>query len=178
MRKEKRTIFIEATTGQEFEKKMNETLKGLPDPEIQIFGKYEGCIIYTEHIYEEEKTIAQLFEEAGCGAKCEDCPYYERPTDRRVKWTVCHGRKVKADSRACDSYYLERRDNVSVIGRENEGAGLEDRGHGGLTEDHTMESLPQEERGHTVLTAGDGNLVEVYEGSYRGIIQGGMTWRS
>lgn len=174
MKKEKRMIFIEAATGKEFEEKMNDTLKGLPDPEVQIFGKFEGCIIYTEHIYEEEKTIAQLFEEAGCGAKCEDCPYYERPTDGRVKWTVCHGRKVKADSRACDSYYLERRNNVSVIGRKTEGAGLEDRGHGCSVEDITMEGISQEERRHTLFAIGEGDPVKVYEGPGRRIIQGGM----
>ena len=173
MRKEKRLIYIEAATGEEFEEKMNEALKGLPDPDIQIYGKFEGVIIYTEHIFEEEKTIADLFEEAGCGATCSECPYYTKPTDGRVKWTVCNGRKVKGSSKACDSYYLGRRRNVPETGREAEGTGLEDRGHGGLTEDLTLESVSQTERRHSVLTAGAGDLVNVYEGAGRRIIRGG-----
>jgi len=174
MKKEKRLIYIEAATGKDFEEKMNKALKGLPDPEVQIYGKFEGVIIYTEHIYEEEeKSIAQMFEEAGCGATCQECPYYTKPTDGRVKWTVCHGRKVKGSSKACDSYYLGRRKNVSKTGREAKGAGLEDGGHGSLTEDLTVESIPQTERRHSVLTAGAGDSVKVFEGSGQGIIRGG-----
>ena len=173
MRKEKRLIYIEAATGKEFERKMNETLKGLCDPQIEIYGKNEGVIIYTEHIFEEEKTIADLFEEAGCGATCSECPYYSKPTDGRVKWTVCNGRKVKADSKACDSYYLERRSNVPETGGEAEGTGLEDRGYGSPAQDITVESIPQTERRYTVLTTGAGDLINVYEGAGRGIIRGG-----
>ncbi len=174
MKKEKRLIYIEAATGKEFEEKMNEALKGLPDPDIQIYGKFEGAIIYTEHIFEEEeKSIAEMFEEAGCGATCSECPYYTKPTDGRVKWTVCNGRKVKGSSKACDSYYLGRRRNVPETGREDEGTGLEDRGYGGLTEDLTLESLPQTERRHSVLTAGAGDLIQIFEGPGRGVIRGG-----
>ena len=110
MKKETRIKYIEAMSSEEFERKMNDALKGLCEPTIQIYGKYEGAIIYTEHIYEEEKTIADLFEEAGCGATCGECPMFTKPTDGRVKWVVCgNGRRVSEDYRACDSYYLERR---------------------------------------------------------------------
>ena len=153
MKKEKRMIFIEATTWQEFEMKMNEALKGLPEPDVQIYGKYEGAIIYTEHIYEEEKSIADLFEEAGCGATCSECPYYTPSTDGRVKWTVCGSRKVKADSRACDSYYLERRNNVPEVRSETERDELAHRRLSGMPQDIVVASIPQTQRHYTVLTA-------------------------
>lgn len=60
MKKETRIKYIEAMSSEEFERKMNDALKGLCEPKIQIYGKYEGAIIYTEHIYEEEKTIEYL----------------------------------------------------------------------------------------------------------------------
>lgn len=151
MKKETRIKYIEAMSSEEFERKMNDALKGLCEPKIQIYGKYEGAIIYTEHIYEEEKTIADLFEEAGCGAFCGECPMFTKPTDGRVKWVVCGmGRKVTEEYKACDSYYLERRKNVPEIR-----GGTEEKtdGHGvscGTARPYMVESIPQEKRTDTV----------------------------
>lgn len=151
MKKETRIKYIEAMSSEEFERKMNDALKGLCEPKIQIYGKYEGAIIYTEHIYEEEKTIADLFEEAGCGATCGECSMFTKPTDGRVKWVVCgKGRRVSEDCRACDSYYLERRRNVPEIRGGNE---EKTDGHGvscGVTRLNMVESIPQEKRTDTV----------------------------
>lgn len=156
MKREKRTIFIEAESGKELEALMNETLKGLVNAQVQIFGKYEACIVYDEIICEEEeKTIADLFEEAGCGAKCSECPYYTEPTDGRVKWTVCEKahRRVSKDSRACDSYYLERRNDVSEVRRDDEEERVGHQPLGGLHKVIVVEGIPQEKRRHRVLTA-------------------------
>ena len=151
MKKETRIKYIEAMSSEEFERKMNDALKGLSEPTIQIYGKYEGAIIYTEHIYEEEKTIADLFEEAGCGATCGECPMFTKPTDGRVKYVVCgNGRRVSEDYRACDSYYLERRRNVPEVRRGNE---EKTDGHGvscGTARPYMVESVPQEKRTDTV----------------------------
>lgn len=129
MIKQKRTIWIKANNENEWDEMLNETLKGLIDAEIHIYGRFEGAITHTEIIYEEEeKTIADLFEEAGCGAKCEECPNFKKSEDGRVKWTVCgRNRKVTKTTRACDEFYLERRKGVPETGREDEGMGLEGR---------------------------------------------------
>lgn len=152
IRKSKRTIFIEATTNEEFEKALNEALKGLNDPKVQIFGKYQCAILFNELIYEEDhKTIADLFEEAGCGATCGDCPFYQEPTDKRKKYTVCNNRRIKEDSRACDSYYLGRRSDVSEIGRTDGGEAMD---YGRSCEDPEngmVASIPQTQRQDSVL---------------------------
>lgn len=156
MKREKRTLFIEAKSGKELEALMNESLKGLVNAQVQIFGKYEACIVYDEIICEEEeKTIADLFEEAGCGAKCSECPHYAEPTDGRVKWTVCEKahRRVSKDSRACDSYYLERRKDVQQTGRTDERERVEHRPPCRVHEVFVVEGIPQEKRRHRVLTA-------------------------
>lgn len=154
MKREKRTLFIDAPNGNELERKLNESLKGLPNADVQVIGKYEACIIYDEFIFEtEEKTIADLFEEAGCGAKCSECPHFIKPTDGRRKWTVCGNRRVSEDSRACDSYYLERRKNVSETGRTDEVKRMGHRTPRRLHKVNMVEGIPQEKRGHRVLTA-------------------------
>lgn len=156
MKKEKKVIYIEADCGKDFEAKMNDTLKGKLNAQVQIFGKYEGCIIYDEIVTEEEeKTIADLFEEAGCGAKCSECPYFEKPTDGRKKWTICAkaNRRVSGDSRACSSYYLERRKDVSEVRTEAEREEVEDRGLGRGTQDLLLESILQTERKDSVFAS-------------------------
>lgn len=113
--REKRTIFIEAEDQWTFDRQLNENLKGKVDASVQIYGLFKGAILYTEMIVEEdEPTIADLFERAGCGAYCKECPNYQKPTDGRVKYTVCHNRKISEESRACDDYYLGRRANAKA----------------------------------------------------------------
>lgn len=113
--REKRTEFVKAEDQTTFEKKLNECLKGKVDAQVQIYGLYEGAVLYTEMVVEEdEPTLADLFEKAGCGAKCGDCPNFKKPTDGRIKWTVCGGRKVNEQSRACDAFYLGRRENAKA----------------------------------------------------------------
>lgn len=111
----KKTIFIKATSSEEFDRMLNESLIGLVDADVQIYGLYEGAILCTEIVVEDDrKTIADMFEEAGCGKTCGDCPFYERPKDGRFKYTVCGKRKISEGSRACDDYYLGRRTNAKA----------------------------------------------------------------
>ena len=111
----RKTIFIEAEDQLSFEEALNKNTRGLVDATVQIYGLFKCAILYTEIGYEDdEKTIADLFEEAGCGATCGECPYYKKPTDKRVKYIHCKGRKIGEDSRACDDYYLERRENAKA----------------------------------------------------------------
>lgn len=113
--REKRTIFIEAEDQWTFDRQLNENLKGKIDASVQIYGLFKGAILYTEMIVEEdEPTIADLFERAGCGASCGECPMYRKPTDGRVRWTVCGNRKVNEESRACDAFYLGRREDAKA----------------------------------------------------------------
>lgn len=177
MKKEKRTKFIKASTGREFEAVMNESLKGLMNPQVEIFGKYEGCIIYEEFVYvEEEKSIADLFEEAGCGATCSECPLYKESKDGRVKWTVCEQehRRINKESRACDSFYLGRRKDVPSIGEEAEGKELEDHGLGRMPQDLSMEGLLQEEWKDSVLAIGERGACQGDGSSCGRVIQGGL----
>lgn len=142
-----KTIFIEAESSAEFDQLVNESMKGLVDPQLQIYGLYKGAIAYRSiEIEDDEKTIADLFEEAGCGAKCGDCPFFKKPTDGRIKHVVCGKRRVTEKSRACDDYYLGRRGNVSAFRREDEGTGLERRGLGGVSESVASGSVQQETR--------------------------------
>lgn len=113
--RQKRSIFIEAPDQWSFEEQLNECLKDKTDAQVQIYGLFKGAILYTEMIVEDdEMTIADLFEKAGCGALCGDCPNYNKPTDGRVKYTVCNNRKISEGSRACDDYYLGRRENAKA----------------------------------------------------------------
>lgn len=149
-----RTIFIEADSSEEFDKLVNDSMKGLVDPTLQIYGLYKGAITYKEIVVEEdEKTIADLFEEAGCGAKCGECPFFQKPTDGRKKWVVCGKRRVSEKSRACDDYYLGRRANVSTFRREAEGTGMERCGSRRVSEGIASSSLQQETRTNESLTA-------------------------
>lgn len=152
--RQRKTIFIEADSSAEFDQLVNESMKGLVDPQLQIYGLYKGAITYMSIEYEEdEKTIADLFEEAGCGAKCGECPFFQKPTDGRVKYVVCGKRRVSEKSRACDDYYLGRRANVSTFRRETEGTGMERCGSRRVPEGVSAGSLQQETRTNESLTA-------------------------
>lgn len=153
--KSTKTIFIKADSSEEFDQIVNDSMKGLIDPQLQIYGLYEGAITYQDIAVEDEeqKTIADLFEEAGCGAKCGECPFYQKPTDGRVKYTVCGSRKVSAGSRACDDYYLGRRGNVSAFRREDEGTRMGRRATGGLPGGVVADSVQQASRQDEVQSA-------------------------
>lgn len=113
--RQKRSIFIEADDQWAFDNKLNECLKGKMDATVQIYGLFKAAILYTEiDVEEDEPTIAEMFEKAGCGAICGDCPNYQKPTDGRVKYTVCGNRKINEESRACDAFYLGRRENAKA----------------------------------------------------------------
>ena len=168
--REKKSIFIEAETNEEFERKINESLNGLVTPDVQVYGLYKAAILYDEVTYEdEEKTITELFEEAGCGAKCSECPYFEKPTDGRKKWYKCTrgNRKVKEDSRACESYYLRKEGKREIPKSKtgNESAQMESAGHRKLSRHIRTGILQQTEQ--TQL-----NLLTFGEETARGSVQG------
>lgn len=113
--REKKTIWVEAMNKWDFDAQLNESMEGLIDATVQVYGLYQAAILYTEiTVQDEDKTIADLFEEAGCGARCGECPFYAKPTDKRIKWSVCGKRKINEGSRACDDYYLGRRKNAKA----------------------------------------------------------------
>lgn len=164
MKKLKKTIWIRATNGKEWDEMLNETMKGLVDAELHIYGLFEGAITHTEFITEEEKTIADLFEEAGCGAKCEECPHFKSSEDGRVKWTVCgRNRKVTKSTRACDEFYLERRKSVPDTRRETERVGMERRGSCGVHKGITGSRLQQETRENEIHTSRERGAFRLYE---------------
>ena len=95
-----------------FEEKMNEALSKLVDPDVRIFESmpFTAVIMYSVS-RELPESVLELLELAdGEHHVCEECPYYIKPQDRRVKWGACRvqGTKTRGDSRACESYYLYR----------------------------------------------------------------------
>ena len=177
--REKRTIFIKEQTNADFDRRLNESLKDLVNPEVQIYGMFECAILYDEITYEEEqKTIADLFEEAGCGKKCADCPFFEKSEDQRRKWHKCtlKDRKTRADSRACDSYYLrkEGKSEVPKVKRRDEEERYEDRRRSQEPEDHSSITLQPIEWADRVPAVGDGIPLAVLQSSVGRFIQGGV----
>ena len=113
--RQKKSVFIEAEDQKSFDKELNECLRGKMDATVQVYGLFKAAILYTElEVEEDELTLAEMFEKAGCGAICGDCPNYTKPADGRVKYTVCGNRKINEESRACDTFYLGRRKNAKA----------------------------------------------------------------
>lgn len=157
--KNKRSIFIEAENNDEFERKLNESLKGLMNAEVQIYGLYQAAILYEEVSVEEEvKTIAEMFESIGNGAMCSECPHFRESEDKRRRWHNCglDNKKVRKDTKACDIYYLERgeENEIPKVKRGDEKKKVEGSRSCKRIEDLIVLDVRQDFRENTVQTFG------------------------
>lgn len=110
MREEKKKRFrcIEAQTAAEFESEIQQIYDEHPDAEV-IFHQTAPRLAYvkwTEKVRVIE-TLEDEFHERGVRLSCCDCPFYERPTDMRRRWTRClkSNLPVHEDDAACEICY-------------------------------------------------------------------------
>lgn len=117
----KQVACVSELDAESFEQKINTILAGIIDPEI-ILDKAKPFTAYI--IYRVRKdvpeTVLELLEmldvDGGC-ATCQNCPHLVRSKDKRKKWHKCGltGEQVKEDSRACETYYIEKRKQYREI---------------------------------------------------------------
>ena len=114
----KQIICISETNAEIFEKKMNDALSHLVDPEIRIDANRS----FTAYIFYQVKRdvpedILELFELVeGEHHHCKECPHYIAPTDKRRKWGSCAitSGQVRGDGSACEHYYLLKYKSLSA----------------------------------------------------------------
>lgn len=93
-----------------FDQKMQEALNELEQysPIVQYLdGRQEYCAVL-RYTYEEQipQDARDRHELAGDTYKCWQCPYFEKPDDKRVKWGSCHrSDAVKTDTPCCKWLY-------------------------------------------------------------------------
>lgn len=111
----KQIACISAESATEFETKSNAILAGVKDPEI-LFDQskpYTAYIIYKvrKDIPETVLELLEMLDDDGGRATCADCPYLVRSKDKRKAWHTCSKKAepTRADSRACEDYYMEKR---------------------------------------------------------------------
>lgn len=108
----KQIICISEPNPAIFEKRMNEALSNLIDPEVRIFEAmpFTAVILYTVNRDMPEDILELLEMVDGDHHTCIECPHYIKPTDNRKKWGSCStkGIKTRGDGRACEDYYLLR----------------------------------------------------------------------
>lgn len=110
----KQVACISETNAHAFEQKTNAILAGIINPEI-ILDKVKPFTAYIFYNIRKDvpETVLELLEMLdtdGGRATCEKCPHFVRSTDRRRKWHTCDhdGQPTRADSRACEVYYMEK----------------------------------------------------------------------
>ncbi len=106
----KQAIVVQGSNAIDFQNQLNNALSGLVNPEIVI----ERSIPFLAYIFynaskDVPESVLELFEILdGEYHVCEECPYFTRPSDKRMRRGSC---SVKAynprmDERACESFYL------------------------------------------------------------------------
>ena len=115
--KVKQVKCIHGSSAVDFERKMNEALAPLVDPEI-IFDKtapYTATIVYTMR-RDMPDSLLELLEMIYGSFTCGDCVNFRRPKDKRCKWGKCLAgqEKTREDSRACIKFYISDKDVGSL----------------------------------------------------------------
>jgi hypothetical protein len=101
---------------------MNEALSRVVNPEIHI----DTTRSFTAYVFYDVKRdvpddILELFELVdGDHHRCKECPHYVPPTDKRRKWGSCNitSEQVKADSPACEHFYLLKYKSLSAASKK------------------------------------------------------------
>ena len=103
---------ISSTDAFEFESRLNGFLQGLDAQGIQYEVQTNptagllAFVIYKERVNIPEDTKEE-YEMAGERHYCIECPFYDRPTDGRIKYTRCKlsNKLTRRDSSCCDDFY-------------------------------------------------------------------------
>ena len=106
-KKKKRVRVIDATDAKMFEEELNLALDQIAEPDI-TFDRNRPFLAYVtfSEIIEIPESVQEVYEMRGEYHHCRECPYYHKPTDRRVKYTNCDlGERCGADSTACNLFY-------------------------------------------------------------------------
>lgn len=107
-----------------FEERANDVLAQTPEPEIFIDQSrpFTMYIVYSvsKNIPESALELLEMLDPDGGRANCCDCRYFEPSNDHRKKWGACRkkGQGTRCDSRACEVYYLERRQNAAKLAEQ------------------------------------------------------------
>ena len=106
------------STATEFQDNLNATMENLAKENAKNvryeFNHNAGhcCYISYEKMAAIPETLEEKYELRGEKWHCEDCPYYEKSTDKRVKYTHCQvgDKRAYAKCPACERFYevLER----------------------------------------------------------------------
>jgi len=98
---------IVADTAEEFDLKMNAVLDAAFDPEIIYKQGEKFCAIVKMPRVIEHKCISEIYEERGEGHLCGECIYFDKPKDKRIKYTRCTHCKAEVyyGRRACEMFY-------------------------------------------------------------------------
>ena len=120
--KYKQIIAICENNAEDFQNKMNDALASVTDPEI-VFDKTQSFTAYVTYRVRKDvpENVLELLELLdGDYHFCEECPYFVRSTDRRRKWVSCKlkGSKTRADSRACEHFYIWRMKQLELKSEE------------------------------------------------------------
>lgn len=122
----KQCACISEASADSFQDAANAILAQLADPEIVMDHNkpFTMYVFYNVRRDAPESVLEllELLDTDGGSAKCQNCPAFIKSKDRRRKWGKCRRKNIeaKADSRACELYYLEKRREAAEIANEFE----------------------------------------------------------
>ena len=117
----KQCACISEQSADAFQDAANAILAQLPNPEIIVdqTKPFTMYIFYTvrRDTPEDILELLEMLDADGGHAHCQDCPAFIPDTDRRKKSGRCQLRAdiVGRDNRACEFYYMKRRDGKTRI---------------------------------------------------------------
>lgn len=107
----KQMYCVQETNGALFELKMNEILKTVKNPEIEIDrNRSFTAYIFYENTIDVPETFTELIELiSGERHTCQDCEHLIKSPDKRKRWQVCsfYNKKVRQNAPACKTFYLK-----------------------------------------------------------------------
>lgn len=120
----KQCACISEASADAFQEAANAILAQVPEPEI-IIDKTKPFTMYVFYNVRRStpETLLELLEMLdtdGGRAICENCPAFIRDQDKRRKRGKCWRKntETRADGRACELYYLERRREIARMNEE------------------------------------------------------------
>ena len=109
-----------------FEEKANEVLAQIPDPEIFIDHSraFTMYVVYSvsKNIPESALELLEMLDPEGDRATCSACKYFKPSDDHRRKRGTCLKKNTvtRCDARACEVYYIERRQDAAALAAQYE----------------------------------------------------------
>ena len=110
---------IQEETAAAFEEELNKAVENLAEyrPKV-IFNHRLGFCAYLSYTPKEKiiaETVRDEFAMEGIYYHCRNCPHFEAPQDRRVKWGSCKystTHKAHKNHEACELFYKWLRQNA------------------------------------------------------------------